>query len=188
MRCKILLRCTRAVKRGDSAISRFTKDPRRDSASVSSSSARCVEFHRRNVITDVAECERIYISSEAVSLAVSYSLPRQRNRNARRAARRGVAAIHHSYTQPNLISVSDPPAMMAFEEPLPSPRPAPPRPRHRDRSVYCYVAFMHEPSAILLSRTHDELRGEGREVASEREGEGGWETRFVLSGRKSAVV
>jgi len=64
--------------------------------------------------------------------------PQQRNRNSG-------AARYIIHIQPNLISVSDPPAMMAFEGPLLS-RVLAPAPSARGRSVYCYVAFMHEPS------------------------------------------
>ena len=58
---------------------------------------------------------------------------------------------------PNLISVSDPPAMTAFEGSLPSHASSP----VPLASTAVFIVTSHlcmNPLAILLSRTHDELR------------------------------
>lgn len=117
---------------------------------------------------DVCACMRIYFEQRVFAMF----LPHSRNNAETEIVAQRVWARYIIHIYPNLISVSDPPAMMAFEGPLP---PLPSHPCTLSRSVYCYVAFMHEPSRFYCYEHMTDYIGRGRE-------------RFVLSERKSVAA
>lgn len=117
---------------------------------------------------DVCACMRIYFEQRVFAMF----LPHSRNNAETEIVAQRVWARYIIHIYPNLISVSDPPAMMAFEGPLP---PLASHPCTLSRSVYCYVAFMHEPSRFYCHEHMTDYIGRGRE-------------RFVLSERKSVAA
>lgn len=119
----------------------------------------------------------MYVSRWCV-FTVSPRFPQQRNRNSSVAQRGSV--IHHSYTPESHIGFWSS-GYDGFWRATSLPRPHPLASSARGRSVYCYVAFMHEPSRFYCHEhmtNYAGMAGGVRSVLSERKSaagqSGGW--------------